>query len=83
MAISSVTSAMNTALLSIDRSSQRVAQIAENVTYGIQSETGDSSPLISSGIAELPLIKHQVAANVKVFETAESLFNTLLTQRRR
>ncbi|QDV48939.1 hypothetical protein [Gimesia fumaroli] len=83
MAISSVTSAMNTALYSIDRTSQRVAEIAENVSYGIESETGESSPLIDSGIAELPLLKHQIAANVKVFETAESLFNTLLSQRRR
>ncbi|WP_339734043.1 hypothetical protein [uncultured Gimesia sp.] len=83
MAISSITSAMNTALSSIDRTSQRVAEIAENVSYGIESETGKSSPLITSGIAELPLLKHQIAANVKVFETADSLYNTLLSQRRR
>ncbi|WP_299461337.1 hypothetical protein [uncultured Gimesia sp.] len=83
MAISSVTSAMHTALSSIHRISQRVDQIAVNVASGSESEAGESSPLINSGIMDLPLLKHQAAANVKVFETAESLFNTLLTQRRK
>lgn len=83
MAISSITSAMNTALSSIDRVSQRVEQIAVNVASGTESEAGESSQLINSGITDLPLLKHQAAANVKVFETAENLLNTLMTQRRK
>ncbi len=83
MAISSVTSAMHTALSSIDRIGQRMEQIAGNVASGIESEAGESSHLINSGIVDLPQLKHQAAANVKVFDTAESLLNSLLTQRRK
>ncbi len=71
MAISSVTSAMNTALSSIDRVSQRIEEIAGNVASGIESEAGVESHLINSGILDLPLLKQQTLANVKVFETAE------------
>ncbi|WP_298859739.1 hypothetical protein [uncultured Gimesia sp.] len=83
MAISSVTSAMNTALSSIDRVSQRVEEIAGNVASGIESEAGVESHLINSGILDLPLLKQQALANVKVFETAESLLNTLMIHRRK
>ena len=83
MAISSITSAMNTALSSIDRVSQRVEEIAVNVASGTESEAGESSHLVNSGITDLPTLKYQAAANVKVFETAENLLNTLMTQRRK
>ncbi|MCH9656224.1 MAG: hypothetical protein K0U86_21945 [Planctomycetes bacterium] len=83
MAISSVTSAMNTALSSIDRVSQRIEEIAGNVASGIESEAGVESHLINSGILDLPLLKQQTLANVKVFETAESLLNTLMIQQRK
>jgi hypothetical protein len=83
MAISSVTSAMNTALSSINRVSQRVEEIASHVAAGVESETGVESHLINSGILDLPLLKQQVVANVKVFETAESLLSTLMIKQRR
>ncbi|QDU08933.1 hypothetical protein [Gimesia aquarii] len=83
MAISSVTSAMHTALSGIDRIGQRMEQIAGNVAAGIESEAGESNQLLKSGIIDLPQPKHEAVANMKVFETAESLLNPLLTQHRK
>jgi len=83
MAISSVTSARNTAISSIDRVSQRVEQIAGNVAAGIESDAGVESHLINGEILELPLLKHQALANVKVFEAAEGLLSTLMIQPRK
>lgn len=83
MAISSVTSAMHTALSGIDRIGQRMEQIAGNVAAGIESEAGESNQLLKSGIIDLPQLKHEAVANMKVFETAESLLNPLLTQHRK
>ncbi|QDT99468.1 hypothetical protein [Gimesia aquarii] len=83
MAISSVTSTMHTALSGIDRIGQRIEQIAGNVASGIESEAGESSQVIKSGIIDLPQLKHEAVANMKVFETAQSLLNPLLTQNRK
>jgi hypothetical protein len=79
MRIGSLTSAMHTALNGVDRSVERVQRAAETVAAGIRAADRD----FTRALAELPLHRRHVRANVAVIRAADELLSELSSLRRR
>lgn len=83
MQIGSLTSAARTALSAVDNAFRQVDDVANRVAAGIQTDFESSTPEFSAALAELPVLKNHVGANMKVLDTAETLLNELASLPRR
>lgn len=73
----SITSASHTALNALNRLSNRVGEIAENVASG--SDTGD----LAASLTELPAVNVEFQANLFVLQKVQELSQDLILQPRR
>lgn len=75
--LSSITSASHTALNALNRLSERVGEIAENVAFG--SDTGD----LAASLSQLPAVNVEFQANLFVLQKVQELSQDLILQPRR
>lgn len=75
--LSSITSASHTAIDALNRLSDRVGAIAENIAGG--SETSD----LAASLSELPAVSVEFQANLFVLQKVQELSQDLILQPRR
>ena len=75
MSIQALSSAANTALNGLDGVISRVEQVADEVARGIQDAPGESATGPLSAIAQLPKLRLEAVANVRVLRAAQELLD--------
>lgn len=75
--LSSITSASHTAIDALNRLSDRVGQIAENIASG--SDTTD----LAANLSQLPAVNVEFQANLFVLQKVQELSQDLILQPRR
>ena len=73
----SLSSASHTAIDAIRTVTLEAQQVAHNVNAAVTNEPGEPVSEIASEIARLPVLKNRLAANVRVVESIENLFDEL------
>jgi hypothetical protein len=76
-AATSLSSASHTALDAIRTVTREAQQVAHNVNAAVTNEPGEPVSEIASQIARLPVLKNHLAANVRVVNSIEDLFDEL------
>ena len=75
--LSSITSASHTAIDALNRLSEQVGAIAENIADG--SDTGD----LAASLSQLPAVSVEVQSNLFVLQKVQELSQDLILQPRR
>ena len=76
-AATSLSSASHTALDAIRTVTREAQLVAHNVNAAVTNEPGEPVSEIASQIARLPVLKNHLAANVRVVNSIEDLFDEL------
>lgn len=76
-AATSLSSASQTALDAIRTVTRETQQVAHNVNAAVTNESGEPVSEIASEIARLPVLKNRLAANVRVINSIDDLFDEL------
>jgi hypothetical protein len=75
--VTSLSSASHTAIDAIRNVTREAQQVAHNVNTAVTNEAGEPVSKIASERALLPVLKNRLAANVRVVNSIENLYDEL------